>query len=872
MPSRRIYIAIAALFLVTFSLQAQTVLKGTVRNDAGEPLPSVMVRATVAKSRACHAVTRRDGAFAIELEAQDTVVTIRFSRLGYDSLTVTSRTPFRPLDVTLHRAAIALREVTVKAPTVRVKGDTIAYNMADIAGKGDVTLQDALRKVPGVEVGGDGGIKYNGKNISNLYINSMDLMGGKYNIATTSIPHTYVSTVEVLTNHEDIKIDRKVFNDNVALNIRLKPKAMFKPMGKYEATAGYGDKPLGEISGAGMMFTDNFQTILTLKAGNIGEFSAYDNIVHYRPDRETGKNYASGILGNLSAPAPPLGRDRWISPLDISTTINFVDKLSEDATIRTNMGYEYGQAEFTCSESAVYFGGESDVTVSRAMSPSSFVHKPSLAVEYRLNSDRRYIRNAFYGNAAFNSAELPVSSTAADVTQQQTIKSFFLSDYFEIALSHGKTKWHYNSSCSFAAAPLGRLSVRRDEPETADMMQRARSYSFSTTHSFSSRITHRRSSLLIPLSLNVIYDRIHTDLCNNGFGDGEPMESRNSLYRLEIRASFAPRYEYATRYNRLVLRLACPVDLNIHDWKNDGDLSCSDRKPRLGLSPSFYLNYEASAKSTFRITSGYNDSYGDILDLLTSPVMTDYMSMKLKSGILAHNRTVTSGLHYGFKSPMTMWNGRVDIGFTRGWNNLMSRTYVSSGLVAVSNFLSPSGYDLLNTGFGISRRINSIRTNLSLTGSMTWSRRRTRQNDITVKYYGNTYLLSPKINTNPFGWFELTYALDMSVSSNRYLGVATSYSSLTHNIGLKLFPSAAWEVDLKSDITRKEIASGQYKTMPLFDTGAVYKHKSLRFGLRLRNILNSKTFSYNVFNGLDRFSYSYNLRGRELLLSVTFVK
>lgn len=77
---------------------------------------------------------------------------------------------------------------------------------------------------------------------------------------------------------------------------------------------------------------------------------------------------------------------------------------------------------------------------------------------------------------------------------------------------------------------------------------------------------------------------------------------------------------------------------------------------------------------------------------------------------------------------------------------------------------------------------------------------------------------------------------------------------------------------MKSDITRKEIASGQYKTMSLFDTGAVYKHKSLRFGLTLRNILNSKAFSYNVFNGLDRFSYSYALRGRELLLSVTFVK
>ena len=48
-----------------------------------------------------------------------------------------------------------------------------------------MTLQDALKKVPGIEVEDNGGIKYNGKSISNFYINGMDLLGGKYNLATT---------------------------------------------------------------------------------------------------------------------------------------------------------------------------------------------------------------------------------------------------------------------------------------------------------------------------------------------------------------------------------------------------------------------------------------------------------------------------------------------------------------------------------------------------------------------------------------------------------------------------------------------------------------------------------------------------------------
>ncbi len=60
--------------------------------------------------------------------------------------------------------------------------------------------------------------------------------------------------------------------------------------------------------------------------------------------------------------------------------------------------------------------------------------------------------------------------------------------------------------------------------------------------------------------------------------------------------------------------------------------------------------------------------------------------------------------------------------------------------------------------------------------------------------------------------------------------------------------------------------------MSLFDAGTVFKLKSLRLGLELRNILNCKEYSYTVFNGLDQFSYSYSLRGREILLSLTFIK
>ena len=166
------HLILLSAFLSAFAAHGRTV-SGTVRNEEGILLPAVMVKATLSPDKVCHTTTDRNGSFSIGVAEGDSIVVLRFSRLGYDTENIEVRKPFGPLTVTMHRGTVALKEVTVRAAEVKVNGDTISYRMDAIAGKGDVTLQDALKKVPGVEVKGDGEIKYNGRSISHFYINSM---------------------------------------------------------------------------------------------------------------------------------------------------------------------------------------------------------------------------------------------------------------------------------------------------------------------------------------------------------------------------------------------------------------------------------------------------------------------------------------------------------------------------------------------------------------------------------------------------------------------------------------------------------------------------------------------------------------------------
>lgn len=60
----------------------------------------------------------------------------------------------------------------------------------------------------------------------------------------------------------------------MAINIHMNNNARFKPIGTYEGSVGYGDDWLYQASGAGMLFKPKFQTIATLKIGNVHSFAS----------------------------------------------------------------------------------------------------------------------------------------------------------------------------------------------------------------------------------------------------------------------------------------------------------------------------------------------------------------------------------------------------------------------------------------------------------------------------------------------------------------------------------------------------------------------------------------------------------------------
>ena len=98
-----------------------------------------------------------------------------------------------------------LEDVVVKSPKVYANGDTVNYRVSAFQQANDSSIGQVLQRLPGITVSNIGQISYKGMPIKNFYIEGLDLMKGRYGIATNNIDPSNISTIQVLENHQDIK-------------------------------------------------------------------------------------------------------------------------------------------------------------------------------------------------------------------------------------------------------------------------------------------------------------------------------------------------------------------------------------------------------------------------------------------------------------------------------------------------------------------------------------------------------------------------------------------------------------------------------------------------------------------------------------------
>lgn len=282
--------------LVGMKLSAQnTLLSGTVTDRANQrKLDNVIVTLKNPQgSIVRYTETDEEGEFSMEVARPELqAYCLQFSLLGYrkQEVQLDGRT-FR-FTVSMEQTSIRIKEVLVKASRIGEQGDTLTYNVVSFANAQDRSIGDVLKRMPGIQVDKEGKIMYNGKDINKFYIEGKDLLEGRYGIATNGISHKDVARVEVMENHQPIRVlSRFTYSDQAAINLKLKDKAKAKWLGNMEVAGGYAGEEkegLWKADLFGMLIKNDLQNITIAQSNNTGE-----NIA-----RNIRSHYAGGSEGN----------------------------------------------------------------------------------------------------------------------------------------------------------------------------------------------------------------------------------------------------------------------------------------------------------------------------------------------------------------------------------------------------------------------------------------------------------------------------------------------------------------------------------------------------------------------------------------------
>ena len=233
------YLLTLLWLLGAIAAQAQEYTGHVADKEDGAPVAGAIVTARDSLGKPLgYTTTSASGDFVLRPRGGGTTAQLDFSTMGYRRQSI-------PADagrmlVLLTPEATGIREVTIRAPRLSFRGDTVSYNVSRFTEAQDRSIADVLRKMPGIEVAKSGEIRYNGQPINNFYIEGLDMLDGRYGQATNNIAPQDVASVEVMENHQPIKALKDiVFSDRAAINLRLKPHAKARWTGTLRGGAGW---------------------------------------------------------------------------------------------------------------------------------------------------------------------------------------------------------------------------------------------------------------------------------------------------------------------------------------------------------------------------------------------------------------------------------------------------------------------------------------------------------------------------------------------------------------------------------------------------------------------------------------------------------
>lgn len=220
----RYLILICIFYLIPIQkILGQNYIKGKVHSNQAKPISNVSV-IVYSQEKAIIGFSYTDslGYFLLKTSFPLDSLILQFTHLSYETQSLLVKNE-RDIEVVLNERYNQLPELVINAKPIDKRGDTLIFDIAFYKKPEDNTIEQVLRRIPGVEIKSNGKIVYDGLDISNFFIEGLDLVQGSYTAITRNLNVNTISQIEIIEKYQHIKaLDSLVTPPNAAINLKLK--------------------------------------------------------------------------------------------------------------------------------------------------------------------------------------------------------------------------------------------------------------------------------------------------------------------------------------------------------------------------------------------------------------------------------------------------------------------------------------------------------------------------------------------------------------------------------------------------------------------------------------------------------------------------
>lgn len=803
------------------------------------------------------------------IPTNSTSLTVR--AMGYELRTISIK-DIRNDTIELRPKSTILQEVTVKANRGYQKGDTINYFVNAFSKEFDHSISDVLKRMPGIDIQENGQILFNGKAISELKVENMNLTGNQYVQISENLKATNVARVQILQNNQPIKMLRDInFSDDIAINLVLKED--FKSIWQFGIETGVGLKAqtdtefLCDSKIMALIFGKRYQSLSFYKYNNTGNDISKE--VQAASLTKIALNNQSHIISPASFFSPDINNQRHRFNNTHTAATNWLIPLKGNAEFRINLNGYINQESQSLNRYTKYLTLSGLPEINEESHYSTHNNNLNCELTYKLNSDTKYIENKT--NIEYSKSK--ISSIFTLNNDNQSTELFKLptynisNDFHMLWKSNNSDIFNVDFTLYYQTLPGFFNAYNHLNQETHQ-----RFFDALLTAGFSHKIGNFNVSIKPELHIerhnisitsnesisSTSYNCIYTDPIL--FSNEIPNEY--NTYNL-ISTSIIPKIEYTS--SKFKIWANCKLLYQYYKLNRKGNNSTTSNNYFKPL-PNLGLYYSPNNKLRFGINYNYSWRPASNRDLIIGPYFINASSARENTEDFYTTTLNSLYSYFNYTDALSGWNASLNYSFSYIKGIPLTYTTLIDNICLISRI---PRYNNSSTQF-ISTRFGKLCDFLDLNFSLKSEFFQSKSNIIVMESISNqsTYGINLKgqLSFNPIPWIEIIYHPSYSITWNNI----KTHNSLT-------ISDYTWRNQLSVFINmnkfnisfKNEWINPQSDNLPncfFSDIYAEFKQKKFYIGINLTNIFGTKEYKQFFLDATQTRILSTPLRGREIIL------